>query len=66
VVPAGTRLIDEGRFSHEFLLIQEGKRGTFARGGELLAQLGPGDFAGEIGVMQDAPPQRPAWWPPRR
>ena len=24
------------------------------RGGELLAQLGPGDFAGEIGVMQDA------------
>lgn len=53
VVPAGTRLIDEGRFSHEFLLIQEGNVDV-RRGGELLAQLGPGDFAGEIGVMQDA------------
>ena len=53
VVPAGTRLIDEGRYSHEFLLIQEGNVDV-RRGGELLAQLGPGDFAGEIGVMQDA------------
>jgi CRP/FNR family cyclic AMP-dependent transcriptional regulator len=52
-VPAGTRLIDEGRYSHEFLLIQEGNADV-RRGGELLAQLGPGDFAGEIGVMQDA------------
>jgi CRP-like cAMP-binding protein len=53
VVPAGTRLIDEGHYSHEFLLIQEGNVDV-RRGGELLAQLGPGDFAGEIGVMQDA------------
>jgi CRP-like cAMP-binding protein len=53
VVPAGTRLIDEGRYSHEFLLIQEGNVDV-RRGGELLARLGPGDFAGEIGVMQDA------------
>ena len=52
-VPAGTRLIDEGRYSHEFLLIQDGNADV-RRGGELLAQLGPGDFAGEIGVMQDA------------
>ena len=53
VVPAGTRLIDEGRYSHEFLLIQEGNV-EVRRGSELIAQLGPGDFAGEIGVMQDA------------
>jgi CRP/FNR family cyclic AMP-dependent transcriptional regulator len=53
VVPAGTRLIDEGRFSHEFLLIQDGNADV-RRGGELLAELGPGDFAGEIGVMGDA------------
>jgi CRP/FNR family transcriptional regulator, cyclic AMP receptor protein len=53
VVPAGTRLIDEGRYSHEFLLIGEGSADV-RRGGELIAQLGPGDFAGEIGVMQDA------------
>jgi CRP/FNR family cyclic AMP-dependent transcriptional regulator len=53
VVPAGTRLIDEGRYSHEFLLIQEGSADV-RRGGELIARLGPGDFAGEIGVMHDA------------
>jgi CRP/FNR family cyclic AMP-dependent transcriptional regulator len=53
VVPAGTRLIDEGRYSHEFLLIQDGSADV-RRAGELIAQLGPGDFAGEIGVMRDA------------
>jgi CRP/FNR family transcriptional regulator, cyclic AMP receptor protein len=53
VVPAGTRLIYEGRFAHEFLLIETGTA-EVRRGGELLAQLGPGDFAGEIGVMQSA------------
>jgi CRP/FNR family transcriptional regulator, cyclic AMP receptor protein len=53
VVPAGTALIDEGTFAYEFLLIQAGTADV-RRGGELLAQLGPGDFAGEIGVMQGA------------
>jgi CRP/FNR family transcriptional regulator, cyclic AMP receptor protein len=53
VVPAGTRLIDEGTFAHEFLLIEKGTADV-RREGKLLAQLGPGDFAGEIGVMQDA------------
>ncbi len=53
VVPAGTRLIDEGTFAHEFLLIEAGTADV-RRGGELLAQLGPGDFAGEIGVIQGA------------
>jgi CRP/FNR family transcriptional regulator, cyclic AMP receptor protein len=53
VVPAGTTLIDEGTFAHEFLLIEAGTADV-RRGGELLAQLGPGDFAGEIGVMQSA------------
>jgi CRP/FNR family transcriptional regulator, cyclic AMP receptor protein len=53
VVPAGTRLIDEGTFAHEFLLIEAGTADV-RRAGELLVQLGPGDFAGEIGVMRDA------------
>ena len=53
VVAAGTRLIDEGSFAHEFLLIEAGTADV-RRGDELLAQLGPGDFAGEIGVMQGA------------
>lgn len=52
VVPAGTTLIDEGAFAHEFLLIESGKA-EVRRGGELLAVLGPGDFAGEIGAIQD-------------
>jgi CRP/FNR family transcriptional regulator, cyclic AMP receptor protein len=53
VVPAGTRLIHEGTFAHEFLVIEAGSA-EVRRGGEPLARLGPGDFAGEIGVMQDA------------
>lgn len=53
VVPAGTGLIHQGAFAHEFLLIEAGTADV-RRGGELLAQLGPGDFAGEIGVMQAA------------
>ena len=53
VVPVGAVLIDEGTFAHEFLLIETGTA-EVRRGGEHLAQLGPGDFAGEIGVMQSA------------
>ncbi len=51
-VPAGTRLIHEGAFAHEFLLIRTGSA-EVSRGGELLATLGPGDFAGEIGAVRD-------------
>jgi CRP/FNR family transcriptional regulator, cyclic AMP receptor protein len=53
VVPAGTVLINEGTFAHEFLLIEAGFA-EVRREGTLLAELGPGDFAGEIGVMQGA------------
>jgi CRP/FNR family cyclic AMP-dependent transcriptional regulator len=53
VLPAGTQLINEGSFSHEFLLIASG-HAEVHREGELLAALGPGDFAGEVGVMRDA------------
>jgi CRP/FNR family transcriptional regulator, cyclic AMP receptor protein len=53
VVAAGTTLIHEGTFAHEFLLIEAGSA-EVRREGRLLAELGPGDFAGEIGVMQDA------------
>ncbi len=53
VVPAGTRLIDEGAFAHEFLLIRTGTA-EVRRDGESLASLGPGEFAGEIGAMRDA------------
>jgi CRP/FNR family transcriptional regulator, cyclic AMP receptor protein len=53
VVPAGTTLIHEGAFAHEFLLIEAGSA-EVRRDGRLLATLGPGDFAGEIGAIQDA------------
>jgi CRP-like cAMP-binding protein len=53
VLLRGARLINEGAFSHEFLLISSGSA-EVRRGGELVAKLGPGDFAGEIGVMRDA------------
>jgi CRP/FNR family cyclic AMP-dependent transcriptional regulator len=53
VLPAGAQLIHEGTFSYEFLLIASG-RAEVRREGSLLAQLGPGDFAGEMGVMSDA------------
>jgi CRP-like cAMP-binding protein len=53
VLLRGTRLINEGAFSHEFLLISSGTA-EVRREGKLLATLGPGDFAGEIGVMRDA------------
>jgi CRP-like cAMP-binding protein len=53
VLPSGTHLISEGTSSHEFLLITAGTA-EVRREGKLLAVLGPGDFAGEIGVMRDA------------
>jgi CRP/FNR family transcriptional regulator, cyclic AMP receptor protein len=53
ILPSGTRLINEGTSSHEFLLITSGTA-EVRRAGKLLAELGPGDFAGEIGVMRDA------------
>ena len=52
-LPAGTRLIDEGAFSYEFLLLTSGSA-EVRRGGDLVATLGSGDFVGEVGVMQDA------------
>jgi CRP-like cAMP-binding protein len=51
VLPSGTRLLNEGAFAHEFLLITAGSAEVH-RDGELLATLGPGDFAGEIGAMR--------------
>lgn len=53
VVPRATRLINEGTFAHEFLLIKDG-RAEVCRDGKPVAELGRGDFAGEIGVMRDA------------
>jgi len=53
LLPSGTQVINEGAFSHEFLLITSGSA-EVCREGKPVAQLGPGDFAGEIGAMRDA------------
>jgi CRP-like cAMP-binding protein len=50
-VEEGTQLVREGDFSYEFFAIQEGQA-EVTRGGETVAELGPGDFFGEIGVLE--------------
>jgi len=50
-VPAGYELAREGEFAHEFFVIQDGTA-TVLQGGTELAQLVPGDFFGEIGLLE--------------
>jgi CRP-like cAMP-binding protein len=49
-VPAGRHVIREGDYAYAVLLIQEGGADVI-RGGRRIATLGPGDFFGEIGVL---------------
>jgi CRP-like cAMP-binding protein len=53
-VPAGKVLVREGDWSYEMLAIEEG-RAEVLRGGARIADLGPGDVVGEIGVMDSSP-----------
>jgi CRP/FNR family transcriptional regulator, cyclic AMP receptor protein len=50
-VPEGKHLVDEGDFSYEFMAIEEGSAEVL-RSGEHVADLGPGDFFGEIGLLE--------------
>ena len=50
-VPEGEQLVREGDFSYQLIGIEEGTAEVL-RGGERVAELGPGDFFGEIGVME--------------
>jgi CRP-like cAMP-binding protein len=52
-VESGTTLVKEGQFSYEFMAIEEGTA-EVTRGGEHVADLGPGDFFGEIGLLERA------------
>ena len=52
-VDTGTTLVKEGQFSYEFMAIEEGTA-EVTRGGEHVADLGPGDFFGEIGLLERA------------
>ena len=50
-VPVGKHLVKEGDYAYEFMAIEEGEADVI-RGGDKVATLGPGDFFGEIAVLE--------------
>jgi CRP/FNR family transcriptional regulator, cyclic AMP receptor protein len=50
-VPEGKELVREGDYSYDVIVIEEGKA-KVERGGDQLAELGPGDVVGEMGVLE--------------
>jgi CRP/FNR family transcriptional regulator, cyclic AMP receptor protein len=50
-VSEGYRLVNEGDYSYQFMAIEEGTAEVL-RGGDKLADLGPGDFFGEMGLLE--------------
>jgi CRP-like cAMP-binding protein len=50
-VEEGKVLVREGDFSYEFMAIEDGTA-EVTRGGEHVADLGPGDFFGEMGLLE--------------
>jgi len=52
--PAGTVLVREGDAGREFYVIVDGTA-TASVAGEQLAKLGPGDFFGEMSLLEHAP-----------
>ena len=53
-VPEGTHLVREGEFAYEFFVIEDGSA-EVVRDGQHVADLGPGDFLGEMGIVTRAP-----------
>ena len=49
-VSEGKHLVEEGDYAYEFMAIEEG-RAEVRRGDQILAELGPGDFFGEMGLI---------------
>lgn len=50
-VPAGEELVREGDYSYDVLAIEEGTA-SVERHGEHIADVGPGDVVGEMGVLE--------------
>jgi CRP/FNR family cyclic AMP-dependent transcriptional regulator len=53
-VSAGRKLVEEGHLGHEFFLILEGKA-TVSRGGTAVAEVGPGQYFGELALLDKGP-----------
>ena len=51
-IEAGRRLVSEGRFGYEFFVIENGTA-EVVRGEDHIADLGPGDFFGEMALLGD-------------
>ncbi len=49
--PAGHHLVDQGNFAHEFFVLLEGTV-EVTRDGAHLTDLGPGEFFGEIALVE--------------
>jgi CRP/FNR family transcriptional regulator, cyclic AMP receptor protein len=50
-VRAGKKLASEGSFAHEFFVIEKGEA-SVTQGDATIATLGPGDFFGEIALLE--------------
>jgi cAMP-dependent protein kinase regulator len=50
-VADGATLVEQGRLANELFVIKSGTADVFD-GDDLIAQLGPGDIVGEIGVLE--------------
>ena len=53
-VESGRALVREGDYAYAFFAIEDGTA-EVRRGEQHLAELGPGDFFGETGLIEDAP-----------
>ncbi|MEA2350634.1 MAG: family transcriptional regulator, cyclic receptor protein [Thermoleophilaceae bacterium] len=53
-VPSGKHLVDQGDRSYNLFVILKGKAEVY-KDGQSVAELGPGDFFGEVGTVGDAP-----------
>jgi CRP/FNR family transcriptional regulator, cyclic AMP receptor protein len=52
-VSEGKHLVDEGDYSYDLFVIEDGSAEVL-RDGDHVAELGPGDFFGEMGVLKGA------------
>jgi CRP-like cAMP-binding protein len=53
-VPAGQHLADEGEYAYDLFIISDGTAEVI-QDGKTVAELGPGEFFGEMGVLERAP-----------